>query len=194
MSMAQSFIPPAGLPTQGLPSYPSFLPHLHSHMAPQPGYPSVYPQPYQTSPGEASYPAGGIPVQNNVYHCPEHMPQMDGANLTHSSPPQWPHPATPPSMPSTPPPPAPAQQVGLTGSPSRTQEGSHVPPTSAQAPAPAKPRPEVSSSNSSSSSSDLSPSPPESPENTVSYFSSDSSKAIFNIGVISSLTFINNSH
>uniref|UniRef100_A0A3Q4GLU5 non-specific serine/threonine protein kinase n=1 Tax=Neolamprologus brichardi TaxID=32507 RepID=A0A3Q4GLU5_NEOBR len=194
MSMAQSFIPPAGLPTQGLPSYPSFLPHLHSHMAPQPGYPSVYPQPYQTSPVEASYPAGGIPVQNNVYYSPEHMPQMDGANLTHSNPPQWPHPATPPSMASTPPPPPPAQQVGLTGSPSRTQERSHMPPTSAQAPAPAKPRPEVSSSNSSSSSSDLSPSPPESPENTVSYFSSDSSKAIFNIGVISSLIFINNSH
>lgn len=194
MSMAQSFIPPAGLPTQGLPSYPSFLPHLHSHMAPQPGYPSVYPQPYQTSPVEASYPAGGIPVQNNVYYSPEHMPQMDGANLTHSNPPQWPHPAPPPSMASTPPPPPPAQQVGLTGSPSRTQERSHMPPTSAQAPAPAKPRPEVSSSNSSSSSSDLSPSPPESPENTVSYFSSDSSKAIFNIGVISSLIFINNSH
>ncbi|XP_030611745.1 serine/threonine-protein kinase WNK4 isoform X2 [Archocentrus centrarchus] len=178
MSMAQSFIPPAGLPTQGIPSYPGFLPHLSSHMAPQPGYHSVYPQPYQTAPAEAPYPAGSIPLQNSVYHSPEHTLQMNGSNYPQSSPLQWPHPATPPSMPSTPPPPAPAQQVGLTSFPNPTQEKSHVAPNSPQAPAPApaqaKSRPELSSSNSnsSSSSSDLSPSPPESPENTLSSFNS----------------------
>ncbi|KAM9336800.1 serine/threonine-protein kinase WNK4 [Symphorus nematophorus] len=168
MSMAQSFIPPATLPTQGVPSYPGFHPQLPSHMTPQSGYPSVYPQQYQTPPVEVpSYPTAGIPVQNNVYHSPENTPQMEGF------PPSWLPPVSPPSMPSTPPlvPQEPLQQVGLSSPPSLTQEDglrSYVSPYSATVPAQAEPRSEVSSSNSSS---DLSPSPPESPESTLSSFS-----------------------
>ncbi|XP_039991011.1 serine/threonine-protein kinase WNK4 isoform X2 [Xiphias gladius] len=173
MSMAQSFIPPAGLPNQGMPSFPGFHPQLPTHMTQQSGYPSVYQQQYQTSPLEVSYPTVGIQAQNNVYHSPENTPQLDGTGFPQSSHPSWPHPASPPSIPSTPTvaPQEPLQQVGLSSPPSLNQEDSlhsYVAPYSAQVPAQAKPKPQVSSS---SSSSDLSPSPPESPESTLSSFS-----------------------
>ncbi|XP_070782815.1 serine/threonine-protein kinase WNK4 isoform X2 [Enoplosus armatus] len=172
MSMAQSFIPPANLPTQGMPSFPGFHPQLPTHMAPQSGYPSVYPQHYHTSPVEVPYPTAGISAQNNIYNSPENMPQMDG--FPQSSHPSWLHPVSPPSMPSTPPlaPQEPLQQVGLSSPPGLTQEDSlysYVSPYSAQVPAQVEPKSEVSSSNSSS---ELSPSPPESPDSTLSSFSS----------------------
>lgn len=168
MSMAQSFIPPASMPTQGMPSYPGFHPQLPTHMAPQSGYPSVYPQHYQTPPVEVPYPTAGIPAQNNIYHSPENTPQMDG--FPQSSHPSWLHPVSPPSMPSTPPlvPQEPLQQIGLSSPPILTQEDSfhsYVAPYSAHVPDQPEPKSEASSSNSSS---DLSPSPPESPESTVS--------------------------
>ena len=161
MSMAQSFIPPA----QGMPSYPGFHPQLPTHMAPQSGYPSVYPQQYQTPPLEAPYPTVGVQAHNSLYHSPESMPQADGAAFSQGSPPSWQHPVTPPSMPPSPP----LQQAGFSGPPGLNQENGlngYVAPYSAQVPAHAKPKPQVSSSNSSS---DLSPSPPESPESTVSH-------------------------
>ncbi|KAI3365512.1 hypothetical protein L3Q82_010600, partial [Scortum barcoo] len=171
MSMAQSFIPSASMPTQGMPSYPGFHHQLPAPMTPQSGYPSVYPQHYQTPPVEVPYPTAGIPVQNNVYHSPENTPHMNG--FPQSSHPNWLHPVSPPSLPSTPPlvPQEPLQQVGLSSPPSLTQEESfhsYVDPYSAQVPAQAEPKSEVSSSNSLS---DLSPSPPESPESTLSSFS-----------------------
>ncbi|XP_047464076.1 serine/threonine-protein kinase WNK4 isoform X2 [Mugil cephalus] len=167
MSMAQSFIPPASLPTQGIPSFPGFHPQMHGHMAPQSGYPSVYQQHYQTQQAEVPYPGPGIPT-HNVYHSQEHVPQMDGAGFHH---PQYQYPVSPPSLPSTPPlaPLEPSQQVGHSGSPGPTQEHNYASPYSAQVPAQAKPRSQVSNSTSSS---DFSPSPPESPESTLSSFSS----------------------
>ncbi|XP_045924618.1 serine/threonine-protein kinase WNK4 isoform X2 [Micropterus dolomieu] len=171
MSMAQSFIPPTNMPTQGMHSFPGFHPQLPTHMAPQSGYPSLYPQHYQTSPVEVPYPTAGIPAHNNIYHSHENTPQMNG--FPQSTHPGWLHPVSPPSMPSTPPP-VPRetlQPVGLSSPPSLTQEDSfygYVPPYSAQVSAQAEPRSEVSSSNSLS---DLSPSPPESPESTLSSFS-----------------------
>ncbi|XP_030256510.1 serine/threonine-protein kinase WNK4 isoform X2 [Sparus aurata] len=170
MSMAQSFIPP----TQGMPSFPDFYPQLPAHMAAQSGYPSVYQQHYQAHPVEVPYPSAGIPVQNNLYHSPEHMPQMDG--FPQSSHPSWMH----PSMPSTPPPvpQEPLQQVGLSSPPILSPEDSlhsYVPPYSTQVPAQAEARSEVSSSICSS---DLSPSPPESPESTLSSFSTELHPAV----------------
>ncbi|KAM9425942.1 serine/threonine-protein kinase WNK4 isoform 2-T2 [Pholidichthys leucotaenia] len=161
MSMAQSFIPPANLPAQGIPAYPGFLPQLPGPMPPSSGYPSVYPQPYQTSPVEVPY----LPP-TSIYQSPECTPQMGGGGFHQCSPPQWSSPVSPPSMPSTPstPPPAPLQQVELSSSPTLNQEDTHV------IPAQAKPRPQVSSSHSSTSSSDLSLSPPESPQSTSSSF------------------------
>lgn len=171
MSMAQSFIPPASMPTQGMPSFPGFHPQLPASIAPQSGYPSVYPQHYQTTPVEVHYPTAGIPTQN-IYHRPETMPQME--SFSQSNHPSWLHPVSPLSMASTPPPvpQEPLQQFGFPSPPSLTQEDiihSYVPPYAAQVPAQAEPRSEVSSSNSLS---DLSPSPPESPESTVSHLQS----------------------
>ncbi|KAM4525428.1 serine/threonine-protein kinase WNK4 isoform 1-T1 [Odontesthes bonariensis] len=172
MSMAQSFIPPANLTTQGMPSYPGFHPQLQSHMAHQSGYPSVYPQHYPTPSMDTSYPSAGIPVQN-LYHSPENVPQMDGVGFHQSSQPQWPPPVSPPSMPSTPPQATleSLQQVGFPGSPVLTQEDSYEAPCSAQVPSQAKIRSELCKS---SSSSDLSPSPPVSPDSTLSSFNSQS--------------------
>ncbi|XP_044193040.1 serine/threonine-protein kinase WNK4 isoform X2 [Thunnus albacares] len=172
MSMAQSFIPPASLSTQGIPSFPGFHPQLPAHMTPQSGYQSVYPQHYQTTPAEVSYPTPGMPAQNNIYHSPENTLQMDGSGFPLSRPPTRPHAVSPLSLPSTPQqaPQEPLQQVGLSSLPNLTQEDSlhsYVAPFSAQVPAQTTPRSEVSSSNSS----DLSPSPPETPENTLSSFS-----------------------
>ncbi|XP_029383244.1 serine/threonine-protein kinase WNK4 isoform X2 [Echeneis naucrates] len=172
MSMAQSFIPPPSLPTQVMPSFPGFHPQIPTHMAPQSGYPSVYPQQYHTPPGEVPYPTVGIPVQNHVYHSPDNTPQMDGAAFPQSSHPSWPHPVSPPSLPSTPPlaPQVSQHQTGPSSPPCHTQEDSlhnYVPSYSAQVPAQAKANPQTSSSNFSS---DLSPSPSESPENTLSSF------------------------
>ncbi|XP_026170713.1 serine/threonine-protein kinase WNK4 isoform X2 [Mastacembelus armatus] len=171
MSMAQSFIPPATLPTQGIPSFPGFHPQLPTHMTPQAAYPPVYPQHYQTPPVEAPYPTAGIAMEN-IYHSPQNSPQMDRAGFPQSRP-NWLHPVSPPSMPSTPPlaPQEPLQQAGLSSPSSLTQEDhrhSYLATNSAQVPGPVKPTSEVCSSNSSS---DLSPSPPESPESTFSTFS-----------------------
>ncbi|AWP18039.1 putative serine/threonine-protein kinase WNK4 [Scophthalmus maximus] len=163
MSMAQSFIPPASLPTQGIPSFPGFHPQLS-------GYPYSQ-QHYQSQPVEAPYPTVG---QNNIYRSPENTPQMDASGFPHSSPPSWPHSLSPPPMASTPPP---TPQVWLSSPPSPpgpTQEDSlhsYVPPCTTQFPAQVQPEPPQVSSSNSSSSSDLSPSPPESPESTLSSFS-----------------------
>ena len=164
MSMAQSFIPPAGMP-----SYTSFHPQLASPLPPPSGYPSIYPQHYQTPAGELPYPTAGIPAQNNIYQMPEAAPQME--TLPPSGHPPWLHPAPPPSMDSTPPrvPQEPLQQTELSSPLGHTQEDylhGYVPTYEAQVPAQAEPKSEVSSSISLS---DLSPSPPESPESTVSH-------------------------
>ena len=171
MSMAQSFIPVASLPSQGIPSFPGYHPQLPAHMTQQSGYPSVYQQQYQT-PVEAQY--QGILEQSNVYHSPDNT-QMDGAAFfPQNNYPGWLHSVSPPSMASTPPP-TPQEllhQVGLSSPPSLTQEAilhSYVTQYQAQGPVQAEPSPQVSSSDSSS---DLSPSPPDSPESTVSHRSS----------------------
>ncbi|XP_008435521.1 serine/threonine-protein kinase WNK4 isoform X2 [Poecilia reticulata] len=163
MSMAQSFIPPPNLPTQVMPSYPGFHPHLQSPIAPPSGYPSVYPHHYQT------LPPVGVPAQN-VYHIPEQAPQMDGLGFYQNNHPQWQHPVTPPSMPSTPPLATlePQQHVRLTSSPIPHKEDSNMAPYLAQISPQLQTGTEVSMSNSSS---EASPSPPVSPENTVSSFS-----------------------
>ncbi|KAK2820645.1 hypothetical protein Q5P01_023604 [Channa striata] len=179
MSMAQSFIPPASLPTQVMPSFPGFHPQLPAHVVQQTGYPSVYPQHYQTPPAEVPYHTAGIPAQN-IYHSPENMPQMNRAGFPQSSHPGWLQPASPPSQPSTPPlvHQEPLQHAGLSRSPSLNQRDSphsYVAPYATQVPAQVQPRSGISSSNSSS---DLSPSPPESPENTLSSFSTQLHPAV----------------
>ncbi|KAM3859631.1 serine/threonine-protein kinase WNK4 [Diretmus argenteus] len=172
MSMAQSFIPASNLPNQGMPSLQGFHPQLTHHMAPQSGYPSVYPSHYQTSSMEVPYSTGGIPGQHSVYHSLDNMPQMDGSGYPQSGHLSWSH-AMAPSLPSTPPlvPQEPLQQAGSSTPSNVTQEDSlhnYTIPYPAQALAQAKPTSEGSNSNSSS---DLSPSPPESPESTLSSFS-----------------------
>ncbi|XP_031699168.1 serine/threonine-protein kinase WNK4 [Anarrhichthys ocellatus] len=174
MSMAQSFIPPAGMPAQGMLSYPGYHHQLPARMAPLTGYPSMYPQHYQNSPVEAHY----LTAQNNVYHNLENLPLMDGAGFPQSCHPSLLHPVSPLSMPSTPPPAPqePFQQVGLFSPTGMTQEdilhgyvASYLP----QVPVQAEPKSEVSSSNS-----DLSTSPPESPDSTLSSFSTPLHPAI----------------
>uniref|UniRef100_A0A3B3VS35 non-specific serine/threonine protein kinase n=1 Tax=Poecilia latipinna TaxID=48699 RepID=A0A3B3VS35_9TELE len=161
MSMAQSFIPPQNLPTQVMPSYPGFHPHLQSPIAPPSGYPSVYPHHYQTPP------PAGVPAQN-VYHSPEQAPQMDGLGFYQNNHPQWQHPVSPPSMPSTPPLATlePQQQVRPTSSPVPHKEDSNMAPYLAQISPQLQTGTEVSMSESSS---EASPSPPVSPENTAIY-------------------------
>uniref|UniRef100_A0A3B5R062 non-specific serine/threonine protein kinase n=2 Tax=Xiphophorus maculatus TaxID=8083 RepID=A0A3B5R062_XIPMA len=163
MSMAQSFIPPPNLPTQVMPSYPGFHPHLQSPIAPPSGYPSVYPHHYQTPPPV------GIPAQN-IYHSPEHAHQMDGLGFYQNNHPQWQHPVSPPSMPSTPPLATlePQQQVRLNSSPIPQKQDSNMASYLAQISPQLQTGTEVSMSQSSS---EASPSPPVSPENTVSSFS-----------------------
>lgn len=163
MSMAQSFIPPASLPAQGMP----FHHQLPAPTLPQSGYPSVYPQHYPTPP-EVPYPTAGIPVQNSTYHGLEAAPQMDGLPAT--SRPTWLHPLSPPSVASTPPPvpQEPLQQVGYADSLSRTRSPedslrSCVP--TAQVPAQAEATTEFSGSNCHSA---VSSSIPQSPESIVS--------------------------
>ncbi|XP_029954098.1 serine/threonine-protein kinase WNK4 isoform X2 [Salarias fasciatus] len=163
MSMAQSFIPPASLTTQGMASYPGFHPQLPGHMPPQAGYPSVYPQHYQTTAAESPYPAAGVPAQN-AYHGPEQAPQAHGDAFQQSS--HW----SPPSLSSTPPlaPLEPTQHAGHPSSPSVAHHDGCAVPYSAQIPGRATPASEASTS---SSSSDLSSSPSESPKNSLSSFS-----------------------
>lgn len=162
MSMAQSFIPPTGLPGQGMITYPGFHPQMSAPIPPQTGYPSVYPPHYQSPPGEFSYPSVGIPAQNNVYHRPE--PQLE--TLPQSSNHNWQHPVSPPSMASTPPLVPQEQQAGFSSSPRLTQEDhlhGHAPPHTAQVQTQTELRSDVSSPNSLS---DLSP---ESTKSTVSH-------------------------
>ncbi|XP_062298718.1 serine/threonine-protein kinase WNK4 [Scomber scombrus] len=173
MSMAQSFIPPVNLSTQGMPSFPGYHPHLPAHMAQQSGYHSVYPQQYQTTPAEVPYPTPGIQALNNIYHSPENTLQMDGSGFHQSKPPSWSQAVSPLSLPSTPPRAhqEPLQQVGSSSLTNFTQEESlhsYVTSFSAQVPAQPTYTSEISSSNSSS---DLSSSPPETPENTLSSLS-----------------------
>lgn len=168
MSMAQSFIPPANLPVQGMPSFPGFHPQLPTHVIPQTVYPSMYPQHYQTSPVEVPYPSTGIPAQN-IYHSPVKTPPLDRAGFPQSGQHSWVHPVSPLSKYSTSPlaRQEPLQQAGLSSPPNLTQQGSlHNNMASYSSQISAQVKPEVSSSNSSS---ELSPSPPESPENTVSH-------------------------
>lgn len=160
MSMAQSFIPPTGLTTQEMISYPGFHPQMPGPIPPQTGYPSVYPPHYQSPPGEFSYPTVGIPAQNNVYHRPN--PQME--NFPQSSSFNWQHPVLPPSMASSPPLAPQEQQAGLSSPPRHIQEdGGHVPPHTGQVQTPTELRSDVSSANS------LSDPSPESTESTVSH-------------------------
>ncbi|XP_030019215.1 serine/threonine-protein kinase WNK4 isoform X1 [Sphaeramia orbicularis] len=181
MSMAQSFIPPASLPAQGMPSFPGFHPQLPPQMAPQSAYPSVYPTQYQTPPVEVPFPTAGIPG-HNVYHSPENTPQMDGPSFPQSRHPTWPHsPVSPPSMPSTPP--QAPQEPLPTVPPSQTQEDglhSYMVPFSSQVSAQVKPRPEGFGINSS----DLSPSPAKSPESTLSSLSPPLHPAVSEMTVI----------
>ncbi|CAG5958646.1 unnamed protein product [Menidia menidia] len=175
MSMAQSFIPPGNLSSQGMPSYPGFHPQLQGHMASQSGYPSVYPQHYPTPSVDAQYASAGIPTQS-LYHSPEHAPQMEGVGFQQSAHPQWPHHVSPPSMPSAPSTPPQAtldafHQPGPPSSPVLTQEDSYETPCPAQVPSLAKIRSEMCKS---CSSSDFSPSPPISPDSTISSFNSQS--------------------
>ncbi|XP_058476573.1 serine/threonine-protein kinase WNK4 isoform X1 [Solea solea] len=172
MSMAQSFIPPASLPTQGMASFPGYH-QLPPHLAAQTGYHSVYPQQYQAPQVELPYPTVGLQTQNNVYQSYENMLHLDVDGFPQTSYPSWPHLASPPSLPSTPPlvPQEPFYQVGYSTPPSLAQEDhlrNYVAPYASHVPAQAQSTPQVSSS---SSSSDLSPSPPESPTSTLSSFS-----------------------
>lgn len=165
MSMAQSFIPPTGMTTQGMISYPGFHPQMPGPFPSQTGCPSVYPPHYQSPTGEFSYPTLGIPAQNNVYHRPK--PQMEifpqSSNLS------WQHPVSPPSMPSSPPLAPQEQQAGLSSSFRHLQEDhGYGPPHTAQVQTQTKLRSDVSSSNS------LSDPSPESTESTVSPLQSHS--------------------
>lgn len=170
MSMAQSFIPPASITAQGMPSFPGF----HTHMLPQSGYPPIYPPQYPQPPSvEATYPPAGIPA-NNVYHSPENTPQMDGCPQTRH--PSWQHLVSPLSLPSTPPLARrdPPQQAEHPAPHSWTQmDNSHIYATTFAAQT--KPKPEALSLNSSS---DLSSSPTESPESTLSSFSTPLHSAV----------------
>uniref|UniRef100_A0A3Q3IYT9 non-specific serine/threonine protein kinase n=1 Tax=Monopterus albus TaxID=43700 RepID=A0A3Q3IYT9_MONAL len=178
MNMAQSFIPPASLPTQGMLSFPGFHPQLPTPMTPQTGYPFIYPQHYQTPPAEFSYPTPGIPAQN-VFHSPQSAPPMDGAGFPLSSHPSWPHPVSRPSMPCTSPLAAqePLQQAGLSSPPCRTLQNnlhSHMAPYSVQVPAQVEPKSEASSSVSSG----CSLLPPESPKSKLSSLSTQLHPAV----------------
>lgn len=164
MSMAQSFIPPASLPAQGMP----FHPQLPTPTLPQSGYPSVYPHHYPTPPVEVPHPTAGIPVQNSTYDGPEAAPQMEGLPAT--SRPTWLHPLSPPSVASTPPPvpQEPLQQVGYAGSLSTTrspEDSPHSCVPTAQVPAQSEATLEFSGSNCHSA---VSSPAPQSPESTVS--------------------------
>ncbi|KAF3704184.1 Serine/threonine-protein kinase WNK4 [Channa argus] len=169
LSMAMSM-------AQAMPSFPGFHHQLPAHIVPQTGYPSVYPQHYQTPPAEVPYPTTGFPAQNNIYHSPENMSQMNGAGFPQSIHPSWLHHVSPPSLPSTPPlvHQEPLQQAGLSSS-TRDSPHSYAAPYSTQVPAQVQLKSDISSSNSSS---DLSPSPPESPENTLSSFSTQLHHAV----------------
>ncbi|KAK0135716.1 Serine/threonine-protein kinase WNK4 [Merluccius polli] len=169
----------------------------HPHMAspPQSGFPPSYPPQYQSPQMEVPYPGPG----GDVFCSPEAQFQADGVGgHPHGGVhPGWPNPASPPTtssvMPSTPPraPQEPQRQVGLCGPPAGSPGSPGSPgliqgdlggggslqihedhPYAAQAP----PQVQVQSQSSSSgsgpqSSSDLSPSPPESPESTLSSLS-----------------------
>uniref|UniRef100_A0A8C7ZSJ2 non-specific serine/threonine protein kinase n=1 Tax=Oryzias sinensis TaxID=183150 RepID=A0A8C7ZSJ2_9TELE len=160
MSMAQSFIPPANLPNQAIPSYPGFDPHLTDHMGPPSGYTHFYPQHYQIPPAEVPYPPMGISAQN-IHHSSE-----DGAGF-HSSYSQWMHPVSPPFMHSTPPQSTlePLEQIRLSSVPNPSQENN----CGALCSAHKQPQPQNQSDmGKQNSSSDFSPSPPLSPHRTSS--------------------------
>ncbi|KAM4623485.1 serine/threonine-protein kinase WNK4 [Polymixia lowei] len=167
MSMAQSFIPASSLPNQVMPSLPGF----HHQLPPQSGYPSIYPPHYQSTPMEVPYPSEGVLGQHGFYHNPDGTLQMDGYGYAPSGHLSWPHPVSPPAMSSTPPlrvSQEVSQQAGSSSPPALTQEHgvqNCTVPYPAQAQVQVQPQSEGSSSNSFS---DLSPSPPESPESTLS--------------------------
>nr|XP_057934118.1 serine/threonine-protein kinase WNK4 isoform X3 [Doryrhamphus excisus] len=154
MSMAHSFIPPSGVPAQGVPSYGGFHPEHYQY--------------YQTPPQEVPYPTAGLPAQN-VYPGSVNTPPMDG--LPPGDSPSWlaTPPGESPSWLATPPgespswlatpPGAPLQQGGTSAPASLPQDCLAAFPS--QAPGPS----EVSGL---ASSSDLSPSPTDSPQSTLS--------------------------
>ncbi|XP_030206063.1 serine/threonine-protein kinase WNK4, partial [Gadus morhua] len=177
MSMAQSFIPASG---QGLASMPGYHPqlaqhpHQHPH-GPHMGGPSGYAPQFPSPPTEGHYPGEG-----DLCFSPE-PPQYQGDGGGFGG---WTSPASPPtssSMPSTPPR-GPQEGRGgprPDGSPPLVQDDLggggrlHIHedhPYSAPLPPP-PPQAQAQSSSSGSeprSSSSLSPSPPESPESTLS--------------------------
>ncbi|XP_053703361.1 serine/threonine-protein kinase WNK4 isoform X1 [Synchiropus splendidus] len=145
MSMAQSFIPPPSLPSQGLPSYPGF----HSPS----GYP--YQQHYQPPPANVTYSTPNFQPQN-VYQSPETPPQILAPEFHAHEAHTWASATPPPLMTSTPPPTSPQRS---SGSPSLSCEA----PFSAQIPA------QPSETSSLTSLSDLSPLSPDSPQSTLSF-------------------------
>ncbi|CAL8304179.1 unnamed protein product [Lota lota] len=196
MSMAHSFIPAASQGIPSMPGYHPQLAqhphqHPHPHMAspPQSGFPSGYAPQYQSPQMEVHYPGEG-----DIYSSPEAQYQADGAGgYPHGGGhPGWMSPASPPQTSSTPssPPRAPQEPPRQEGHSGLHPDGSpggllqedlgggclHIHedhPYSTQPPPQVQSQSSSSSSRSSSgsgpqSSSDLSPSPPESPENTLS--------------------------
>ncbi|KAK6328226.1 hypothetical protein J4Q44_G00002040 [Coregonus suidteri] len=171
MSMAHSFIPTNSLANQGMPSIAGFHPQL-TH--PQSGYPSVYSPHYQTAPVEVPYPQGGMPgqgQQHSVYQGPDTPPQIqrDGSGSVYSQNrhPSWQHNHISPSMMGYNTPPRNPQMVSqqtASYSPLRhlqnSSQGTYMVPQ------------DQSDVSSSASGSDLSPSPTDSPESTLSSFSS----------------------
>ncbi|XP_062330369.1 serine/threonine-protein kinase WNK4 [Osmerus eperlanus] len=161
MSMAHSFIPANSLASQGMASMAGF----HPQLVPPGGYPSIYSPQYQ--PVDGSYSPEGMPGQHSLYHSPDSPPQMQrdgaGSGYHHS----WPHQHASnmplPVMTSTPPRShqTTTQQTGSFRPPSLPQERSHGYPSQA-----------CERSYSSSPSSELSPSPPDTPESTLSSFGS----------------------
>ncbi|KAL0983797.1 hypothetical protein UPYG_G00132920 [Umbra pygmaea] len=155
MSMAQSFIPANTLANHGIPAIAGFHP--------QPSYPSVYSSLYQAAPVGSHYHQGGIPdprQQPGVSQSPDSPPQLQRDGSVHSQ--NIPHTEmgynTPTSSPQM------VSQQMESPSPlsylQNSSQGCYLVPQD---------RSDVSSS---ASGSDPSTSPPNSPDNTLSSFSS----------------------
>ncbi|XP_052327230.1 serine/threonine-protein kinase WNK4-like isoform X1 [Oncorhynchus keta] len=166
MSMAHSFIPANSLANQGMPSIAGFHP--------QSGYPSIYSPPYQTAPVEVPHPQGGMPgqgKQHSVYQGADTPPEMQrdvsGSVYSQNRHPSWQHNHISPSMMGYNTPPRNPQGMSLQTVSSKrlshlqnSSQGSYMVPQ------------DQSDVSSSASGSDLSPSATDSPESTLSSFSS----------------------
>ncbi|XP_045553336.1 LOW QUALITY PROTEIN: serine/threonine-protein kinase WNK4 [Salmo salar] len=167
MSMAHSFIPANTLANQGMPSIAGFHPQL-TH--PQSGYPSIYSPHYQTAPVEVPYPQGEG-KQHSVYQGADTPTQMqrDGSGSVYSQNrhPSWQHNHISPSMMgyNTPP----RNPQGMSPQTVSSKRLSHLQNSSQGFYMVPQDQSDVSSS---ASGSDLSPSAPDSPESTLSLFTS----------------------